>query len=377
MKVGLVMEKYKICVYAIAKNEEKFVERWMDSVSEADIVVVLDTGSTDGTVKKLEEKGAIVKSIEIDPWRFDVARNMAMDMIPEDVDICISNDLDEVFEPGWREKLESVWTNEYTRARYLFTWSYTKAGKPDKQFSMEKIHCRHGFRWCRPVHEVLIYDGSLVDKTVWVPDLVLNHYPDDQKSRSQYLPLLELAALENGNDDRIMFWLGREYMYRGMYDKCIETLIKHLDLETAKWDEERSASMRYIAHSYKEKKQYEETKKWLFKAIAECPRVREPYVDMAKLGEENKDWALMYAMVKEGLNITEKSGSYLVDPACWGNVLYDLGAISAYYLGLYEEAKIFAVKALEYNPNDERLKNNLDLIKTKINSLATKEVTYE
>ena len=38
-----------IVVYAICKNEEQFVDRWMDSMGEADRVVVLDTGSTDGT----------------------------------------------------------------------------------------------------------------------------------------------------------------------------------------------------------------------------------------------------------------------------------------------------------------------------------------
>lgn len=41
----------KICVYAIAKNEEQFVDRWMDSMREADWVCVLDTGSTDRTVE--------------------------------------------------------------------------------------------------------------------------------------------------------------------------------------------------------------------------------------------------------------------------------------------------------------------------------------
>ena len=42
------MGKYNICVYAICKNEEQFADRWMDSMSEADQVVVLDTGSGDG-----------------------------------------------------------------------------------------------------------------------------------------------------------------------------------------------------------------------------------------------------------------------------------------------------------------------------------------
>ena len=45
------MNKYKICVYAICKNEEKFIERWVNSMKEADKIYVLDTGSTDKSVE--------------------------------------------------------------------------------------------------------------------------------------------------------------------------------------------------------------------------------------------------------------------------------------------------------------------------------------
>ena len=47
----------KICVYAICKNEEKFVERWFNSAKDADGIFVLDTGSTDNSVKKLKKLG--------------------------------------------------------------------------------------------------------------------------------------------------------------------------------------------------------------------------------------------------------------------------------------------------------------------------------
>ena len=62
------MRKYKVCVYAICKNEGQFAHRWMQSMSEADLVVVLDTGSTDDTVERLREKGARVTVEKIDPW---------------------------------------------------------------------------------------------------------------------------------------------------------------------------------------------------------------------------------------------------------------------------------------------------------------------
>ena len=48
----------KICVYAIAKNEEQFVPKWVDSMQEADGIYVLDTGSTDHTAELLRENAA-------------------------------------------------------------------------------------------------------------------------------------------------------------------------------------------------------------------------------------------------------------------------------------------------------------------------------
>ena len=76
------MRHFKVGVYAICKNEEKFAEAWMNSMSEADIIVVTDTGSTDKTVEILETKGAVVYKEEIIPWRFDVARNIALNFVP-------------------------------------------------------------------------------------------------------------------------------------------------------------------------------------------------------------------------------------------------------------------------------------------------------
>lgn len=366
------MAKYKICVYAISKNEEQFVDRWMDAVGEADMVVVTDTGSTDSTVEKLRARGAVVYEEKISPWRFDTARNLALGHIPEDVDICVSNDLDEVFEPGWRKKLEDAWSSEYTRAKYLFTWSYHTDGTPKKQFSMEKIHSRHGFKWIHPVHEILEYNGTGKDRTVWVNGLVLNHYPDLSKPRTQYLPLLELSAEENPEDDRTIFWLGREYFYYRNYERCIETLKKHLTLPSAQWAEERSASMRFISLSYEAKGDLSEARAWIFRAIAECPDVREPYLHAAKLGYREENWPLVFAMVKRALTVTAPSGSYLSDPESWGEALYDYGAISAYRLGLYEEAREYALKAHTMNPEDKRLELNLRLIEEKLEQISRK-----
>ena len=54
----------KICIYAICKDEIKFVDKWLNSMSEADYIVVLDTGSTDGTYEKLKSDPRVTKVVQ-------------------------------------------------------------------------------------------------------------------------------------------------------------------------------------------------------------------------------------------------------------------------------------------------------------------------
>jgi glycosyltransferase involved in cell wall biosynthesis len=110
----------RIAVYTIALNEEKVVDRWFESCKDADVLLVADTGSTDKTIELLRERGVTVVSIKVDPWRFDVARNAALAHLPEDVDVCVSLDMDEYLDWGWRRALESTWKPETGRAFYQY-----------------------------------------------------------------------------------------------------------------------------------------------------------------------------------------------------------------------------------------------------------------
>ncbi|SHK82027.1 tetratricopeptide repeat-containing glycosyltransferase [Desulforamulus aeronauticus] len=359
------MTKLKIAVYAICKNEEHFVDRWLDSMQEADMIVVTDTGSTDSTVEKLRARGAIVHIVKVDPWRFDVARNISLHFVPADMDVCVCTDLDEILEPGWRKKIEKVWTPQTTQLKYKYTWSFNPDGSRGVTFWYQKIHRRHGFRWVHPVHEILNYYGPEPVCWAWEETIQLNHYPDPVKSRGTYLPLLKLAVQEAPDDDRDMHYLGREYMYYGRWDKCIETLKKHLALPRSQWKEERSASMRYIAKAYQEKGDYREAKSWFYRAIAEAPHLREPYVELAKLAYTKRDWPTVYHMAEETLKIKERSDCYVNQAFAWDATIYDLGALSCYELGMFDKSYAWIKIAVELSPHNERLKDNLALIQAK------------
>ena len=361
------MNKKKICVYAISKNEEKFVKRWYESVKEADSVYVLDTGSTDKTISMLKDLGVNVSVKEIKPWRFDVARNESLKLVPEDCDICVCIDIDEVISKGWRKKLEEIWDDNTNHLRYIYNWSHDDNGKPLVSFYYEKIHARNGFKWIYPVHEVLEFSGEKeIFKTT--EEIVVDHYPDSTKSRSNYLPLLELSVKENPDNDRNMHYLGREYMFHGKYNEAIDMLIKHLNLKSATWKDERCASMRFIARCYKHLKRYDEVKMWLDKAINEAPYLRDPYVERAMLEYELNNFEDVKKYCLLALEIKNHTKTYINEPFSWNYTIYDLLSISEFYLGNIESSLKWINKATKMEPNNERLINNKKVIQEKNSS---------
>lgn len=353
----------KVVVYAICKNESQFVDRWMDSMSEADEVVVLDTGSTDDTVDRLRARGAIVEEEVIQPWRFDTARNHSLELVPDDADICVCTDLDEILQPGWREHLERAWHPGAGQAVYRYTWSFRPDGGEGVVFWIEKIHARHGYRWVHPVHEVITWvgEGAPLPK-VMAEGVQLDHHPDPTKSRGQYLALLELSVAEAPDDDRNMHYLGREYMFKGRWDDCIRTLKRHLEMPTALWADERAASMRYIARCYKEKGERQQARNWYLQAIAQAPHLREPYMDLAQLLYDDQNWDGVLYFTGCALSITQRPRTYICEAAAWSSLPHDLRTIALFRTGRIRESLEEARRALAMEPESPRFQGNVELL---------------
>lgn len=353
----------KIYVYAIARNEAQFARRWMASMSEADGVYVLEGGSTDGTAELLEELGANVTREDIHPWRFDAARNRSMELVPPDGDILVCTDLDEVFCPGWRKRLEEAWRPGCTTARYEYVWSFRGDGGDGVKFFYEKIHRPGICRWVHPVHEVLAYAAPKV--FCFVPGLRLEHHPDPGKSRAGYLRLLELSVKESPENDRNRHYLGREYMFRGRWRKAIQTLETHLRMPTAVWRPERAASMRYLAHCVRALGEESAAELWLLRASYEAPEQREPLLELAQLMHDQGRWEECERYCRKALAIRERDMNYTTEAEAWGAWPWDLLSLSLWHRGRAGEALECVSRALELEPGNERLKRNREIMEEK------------
>lgn len=347
----------KIAVYAIAKNEEQFVSRWVESARDADGLFILDTGSSDETVAVAEGLGVTVASMEVSPWRFDVARNASLAMIPEDFDLCVALDMDEVLVAGWREHLEAAIEDGVNRPRYKYTWSW-KNGSPDLQYGGDKIHARHGFTWKHPVHEVIVCVGE--ERQGWY-GLEIHHFPDSGKSRGQYFPLLKLAVEEDPEDDRNAFYYARELFFHGDLQDASEEFQRHLNLPRAVWGPERAASFRYLYKIHGDPQ-------LLLAAVNEAPDRREALVELAQHYHDKQEWWLCLQAAMKALSVKEKPLEYLVEEFAWGSLPHDLAAVAAFRLGLVHEAAHHGMEALKLNPYDDRLVGNCEFYREAVQS---------
>jgi glycosyltransferase involved in cell wall biosynthesis len=345
----------KICVYAIAHNEAKHVKRFCDSAADADLILIADTGSEDDTVLIAKECGAKVYSISIMPWRFDTSRNAALALVPADVDVCISLDLDEVLEEGWREEIKRLWeVGKTTRLRYLFDWGHGKI------FTHEKIHSKKGYYWAHPVHEIPVLDKRIEEISAYTDKLLVRHLPDETKSRGQYLNLLKLSVEEDPTCPRNAWYYARELYYYRMWPEAIDRINIYLNMPTAVWKAERSAALRVLSECHLALGNDQEAESCLYKAAMEDPTARESWIALSDLFGKKHQWEESFAYAMKALKITNKTLVYTSDPNAWGYRPHDLAAIAAYRLGLCDIAIKHGKTALELAPDDERLRDNMN-----------------
>ena len=304
----------KIAVYTIALNEEKHVERWYNSVKDADYILIADTGSTDRTVEIAKSLGINVYNISIKPWRFDVARNTALALLPDDIDLCVSLDMDETISEGWREILEKTTGNQIT---YVFDNYY-------KEHSMvnNKIHSRHGYVWKFIMHEGIVQDRTIPD-IEFAYGLEVYHLPDTEKPRSQYLDLIKAALDETPNMTRYYKYYTDALVSLERYEEAEEWYLKML--EVPGFSNYDSAHVyRILANIIPEK-----FGEYILCCLGEAPDRREPYYYIAKWYGENDRWEECLVWCEKALSIKNITVDIFKDNDAWGQPMLDL----------YEKAK--------------------------------------
>lgn len=139
-----------ICAYAIAKNEEDNVPRFIEQTKMFDEVVVLDTGSEDRTVELLKEAGIKVEQKTYRNFDFSVARTYAMNLVSDSVEWFLSLDFNEALEIT-PDQIERIKSSEHDGFK-IDCYDYYNEDYLENKL---KIHRRGKYYWDYAVHEFL------------------------------------------------------------------------------------------------------------------------------------------------------------------------------------------------------------------------------
>jgi hypothetical protein len=146
--------------------------------------------------------------------------------------------------------------------------------------------------------------------------------------------------------------------------EAIVILNRYLNLPESVWNSERSEALIYLS-----KLDNINVWKYLIMASATAPQRREVWLEIVNYCYSIHDWInLLWASIN-GLAKSVREGSYLDREESWGPQLHDLGSLAAYHLGWYAKAIELVNDAIVMQPNDDRLKQNLNFYLEKTRNL--------
>jgi glycosyltransferase involved in cell wall biosynthesis len=383
----------KFSVVCIAKNEAKTLPRLLSSLNEFKVrggeIIVIDTGSSDSTVKTaldlgctvFEEGARFIKTISaFDAERinekfvhssedavvhtgdklfdFSAARNYAATQASNDW-VCMI-DCDEVLTTLDLDALDKILdTPKLSRIEFEFVYAHDQFDRPLIQFRMSRFYHRRKVYWNPKciVHEILTPVEGADTGTFYVGENILksDHYQNQETSRSGYLTGLALDCYLNPENDRNSHYFGRELFYRGRYRSAITEFQRHVAMNG--WGVERAQSMVYIGDCFKALGNEEEALAWWNKAFLADGTRREPLMRLAWFfyGKDDKHKTAAYASAAMAL---PRVGCYMDNESQYRQEPCELLYWALWYLGDKEGSAVHWRKAVGYQPLNSKYLND-------------------
>jgi len=299
----------KISVVMIVKNEEEMLARCLDSVKQADEIIICDTGSEDKTIeiaKKYTDK-VFTDFVWCDD--FAKARNHALSKATGDY--ILSIDADE----------------------YLHNWDEVRkvAEESEKKgflaVDVKMIHERgtiHYFpRFFKRCPQVW-WEGAVHNHVCFSPanrrqdtfgniEITYGYSPAHTKDPNRSLRIL-LKEVERTGNPREIFYLGREYWYRRDFQNCLKYM--KLYIPKSIFGMEKADAYVIAARCYWAMGMGEEARQHCIQAIMINPHFKEAVLFMSQLAgkgtgnpiwEENGEWWEQAAKNSKDTNVLFKS----------------------------------------------------------------------
>lgn len=277
----------RVAVAMIVKNEEALLARCLESVKDADAIYIADTGSTDRTVEIARKYTDNVYLDYIWSDDFSDAQNHVLNKIRGKEEWIFSIDADEYCH-DFKEVRKAIEIAE----KHVRCFMYAEGGTRLAFCFSRLFRNDPEIFWCQPGHKHLNLPGEGED--IGNIEITFGWSPAHRNDPDRTLRILEKAVASEGADAcRNLYYLGREYWYKGRYTECTETLSKYVEVST--WPAEKAEALCIMSRAFSTQGLDEEARVSCLLAININPNFKEAVQFMADISNAKnaKQWRRM------------------------------------------------------------------------------------
>jgi glycosyltransferase involved in cell wall biosynthesis len=279
----------KLSVSMIVKNEESCLKDCLESVKDADEIVIVDTGSKDKTIEIAKQYTDKVYSGDEYLWRDDFAfhRNQSLNLCTGDWIIII--DADEILEDNGIEKIRKF-INELKEDKKAILIKTISSMIEDTYNIQIRIFKNNTYiKWFGPAHNYLnAKENDITEMELFIKyGFSKAHNLDPNRT----FRILKNYVKKNPDAVREKYYLGREYYYKRDLNKALKYFGEYV--KVSKSPVEITDAYMLGAYCYFNQGEFQGARECCLKAILLNADFKEPFLLMSKLGgseENNKKW---------------------------------------------------------------------------------------
>lgn len=276
-------KKMNVTLYAIAKNEEKNIEKFIENSKKFSHTVVVDTGSTDNTVQLLRDAGIEVyehpqRKEEFD---FSVARNQALSYVK--TDWAFSLDFNEDVSEFYPDNLDFV-ADDLTSFKHL---RFDDHGNGDPQQSQEihvRFHRTKNYEWANAVHEVPHFKQSEQfpnESSVESSIKITKKIKSSVSKELFYLDICERELKKDSTNWYYIWFIFNHYFKTQNLSKALEYGQEFLNYSRAYFNTFRIDVFINCSILLLNSNNFQQSANYAFHAVSEAMNMGEPYLSKA------------------------------------------------------------------------------------------------
>lgn len=343
----------------ICKNEKPHVRRLLNSAAaQVDEIVVVDTGSTDGTIAEFKRYAAEHKfpkgklKVSRFAWRddFAAARQAADDLATGEW--LVWGDLDDEIRglDQLRGMCEQA-SDEVVAFFVRYSYARDQDGNAISELWRERVVRNNGVEWSGRLHEHKLFEGAghvikvEPDTAEWV-----HHRDHLQRTSDRNLRILEKWVLDEPDDARVVQSLGMEYMGCDQFQEAADMLGRYLSMPGEPPDR-RCQAARHLAYVLMMLNRPADARAVAFQALSENWGWADTHLTLAEAEQTLGRPDVAYRHAQDALQIGQPDTLLIVNPLQYTAHPHALMAICLSQMGRFDEAVREAHTALQIAPS--------------------------